>query len=55
VPQGTVMKQKTKKQKPTKSRFSVQRQIWNCIPNHLVPKLARESKVEEEARNNRSE
>src|SRR5258708_30448673 len=44
------MKNKTKKQKPTKSKFSILRQICNWIPNHLVPKLARETKVEQEAR-----
>ncbi len=44
------MKKKTKGQKPTKCKLSVLRQICNWIPNHLVPKLARETKVEEEAR-----
>ncbi len=43
------MKNKTKKQKPTKSKFSILRQICNWIPNHLVPKLARET-IEQEAR-----
>jgi len=47
---GTGMKKKTKGQKPTKCKLSVLRQICNWIPNHLVPKLARETKVEEEAR-----
>ena len=41
---------KQKNQKPTKSKFSILRQICNWIPNHLVPKLARETKVEEDAR-----
>ena len=41
---------KQKNQKPTKCNFTVLRQICNWIPNHLVPKLARETKVEEDAR-----
>jgi hypothetical protein len=44
------MKKKAKKQKPTKSKFSILRQICNWIPNHLVPKLARETQVKDEAR-----
>jgi hypothetical protein len=44
------MKKKTNKQKPTRSKLSVLRQICNLIPNHLVPKLARETGVEEDAR-----
>lgn len=36
--------------KPTASSFSVLRQICNFIPPHLVPKLARESGVEQKAR-----
>jgi hypothetical protein len=44
------MKKKTKQQKPTKTKLSILRQICNWIPNHLVAKLARETKVEEEAR-----
>ena len=44
------MKNKTKNQKPTKSKFTILRQICNWIPNQLVPKLARETQVEEEAR-----
>jgi hypothetical protein len=44
------MKKKNRKQKPTKSTFSVLRQICNLIPSYLVPKLARETKVEQEAR-----
>lgn len=41
---------KAKRQKPTKSKFTILRQICNWIPNHLVPQLARETHVEEEAR-----
>jgi hypothetical protein len=44
------MKNKAKSQKPTKAKFSILRQICNWIPNHLVPKLARETKAEDEAR-----
>jgi hypothetical protein len=44
------MKKKNQNQKPTKCKLSVLRQICNWIPNHLVPKLARETKVEQEAR-----
>jgi hypothetical protein len=44
------MQTPTKKQKPTKSKFSVLRQICNLIPNHLVAKLARETEVEDESR-----
>jgi hypothetical protein len=44
------MKKKNQKQKPTKSTFSILRQICNWIPNQLIPQLARETKVEEEAR-----
>jgi len=44
------MKNKTHRQKPTKSKFSILRQICNFIPNHLVPKLARETGVEEDTR-----
>jgi hypothetical protein len=44
------MKKKHQKQKPTRSTFSVLRQICNFIPNHLVPKLARETGVEGDAR-----
>lgn len=44
------MKKKNKNQKPTKCKLSVLRQICNWIPNHLVPKLARQTKVEKEAR-----
>jgi len=42
---------KKKKQKaPTSSKLSVLRQICSFIPNHLVPKLARETKVDEQSR-----
>jgi hypothetical protein len=44
------MKKKHQSRKPTKSKLTVLRQICNWIPNHLVPKLARETRVEEEAR-----
>jgi hypothetical protein len=36
------MKNKTQCQKPTRSKFSILRQICNLIPPHLVPTLARE-------------
>ena len=35
---------------PTGSKFTVLRQLCNYIPPHLVPKLARETKVEEKWR-----
>jgi len=35
---------------PTASKFTVVRQLCNYIPNHLVPKLARETGVAEQAR-----
>jgi IS4 transposase len=35
---------------PTASKFTVVRQLCNYIPNHLVPKLARETGVDEQAR-----
>jgi hypothetical protein len=35
---------------PTASKLSVLRQICNFIPNHLVPRLARESGVDKKAR-----
>ena len=44
------MKTKSQKQKPTKRKFSILRQICNFIPNHLVPQLARETGVEDDAR-----
>src|SRR5437879_871098 len=44
------MKKKSQRQKPTKRKFSILRQICNFIPNHLVPQLARETGVEDDAR-----
>ena len=44
------MKNKKPRQKPTRAKFTVLRQICNFIPNHLVPKLARETGVEADAR-----
>jgi hypothetical protein len=35
---------------PTASKFTIVRQLCNYIPNHLVPKLARETEVDEKAR-----
>jgi hypothetical protein len=35
---------------PTASKFTIVRQLCNYIPNHLVPKLARETGVDEQAR-----
>jgi len=35
---------------PTASKFSIVRQLCNYIPNQLVPKLARETGVDEQAR-----
>jgi hypothetical protein len=43
------MKKKTSYQ-PTASKFSILRQLCNLIPPHLVPKLARDTGVEEHAR-----
>jgi len=43
------MKKKTTA-KPTASKFSLLRQICNFIPPHLVPKLARETGVEDQCR-----
>lgn len=43
------MKKKTQR-KPTRSRFTLLRQLCNLIPNHLVPKLARDTGVEQRAR-----
>jgi hypothetical protein len=33
---------KISKRKPTRSRFTLLRQLCNLIPNHLVPGLARQ-------------
>lgn len=43
------MKNKTQR-KPTRTKFSLLRQLCNFIPNHLVPQLAREHAVEEKSR-----
>lgn len=43
------MKNKTT-HKPTRSSFSLLRQLCNLIPNHLVPRLAREHSVEPKCR-----
>jgi len=43
------MKKKTSN-KPTVSKFSILRQFCNLIPTHLVPKLARDTGVEDHAR-----
>ncbi|HZR18882.1 MAG TPA: IS4 family transposase [Verrucomicrobiae bacterium] len=43
------MKKKTNR-KPTRSRFSLLRQLCNLIPNHLVPGLAREYDAEAKSR-----
>ena len=37
-------------QKPTRSRFTLLRQLCNLIPNHLVPQLARTHAVQERSR-----
>ena len=41
---------KTNTRKPTRSKFTLLRQLCNLIPNHLVPHLARETGVEDHAR-----
>lgn len=41
---------KNKTSKPTRSQFSILRQICNFIPGHTVSKIARETGVEEQAR-----
>lgn len=43
------MKNQTQR-KPTASKLSLLRQLCNLIPNHLVPRLARETGVEDQAR-----
>ena len=35
---------------PTRSKFSIFRQLCNLIPNHLVPQLARATGAEEKSR-----
>src|SRR5512143_2542258 len=41
---------KTQQRAPTRSTFSVLRQVINLIPNFLVPKLAQECGVDKKAR-----
>ena len=41
---------KNKTVKPTHGQFTILRQICNLIPEHLVPKLARQTKVDQQAR-----
>jgi hypothetical protein len=41
---------KNKTVKPTRSQFTILRQICNLIPEHLVSKIARQTKVDEQAR-----
>ena len=41
---------KNTNRKPTRSSFTLLRQLCNLIPNHLVPRLARETGVDEQAR-----
>src|ERR1700722_6225210 len=41
---------KNKTAKPTQSQFTILRQICNLIPEHLVPQIARQTKVDEQAR-----
>jgi Transposase DDE domain/Domain of unknown function (DUF4372) len=41
---------KNKQSQPSRSRLSVLRQLCNWIPNHLVPQLARETGVDQQAR-----
>ena len=41
---------KPTRHKPTASTLSLLRQLCNLIPNHLVPRLARETGVEDQAR-----
>jgi hypothetical protein len=43
------MKNQTKR-KPAPAKFSLLQQLCNLIPNHLVPRLAREHTVEEKCR-----
>lgn len=44
------MKKQKHKPTPTPSKYSVLRQLCNLIPEHLVPKLARETGVEDKCR-----
>ena len=43
------MKKETQR-KPTRTKFSLLRQLCNFIPNHLVPELARAHRVEQKSR-----
>ena len=42
--------QKITKRKPTRSRFTLLRQLRNLIPNHLVPGLARQHDADAKSR-----
>ncbi len=42
--------QKERNHKPTRSRFTLLRQLCNLIPNHLVPGLARQHEVDTKSR-----
>ena len=42
--------QKNTNRKPTRSRFTLLRQLCNLIPNHLVPGLARQHDAEAKSR-----
>lgn len=44
------MKNKTRSQKPTRSKLSILRQLCNYIPPPLVPKVARKTGVDTKAR-----
>ena len=44
------MQKRKPKPTPTPSKYSILRQLCNLIPEHLVPKLARETKVDEKCR-----
>lgn len=44
------MKKKKTPNQPASAKFSILRQICNLIPNHLVPKVARETGVDKKAR-----
>src|SRR5438132_12917109 len=44
------MKKKKTKSQPSRSKLSVLAQLCNWIPTHLVPKLARETGVDQKAR-----
>jgi len=48
LPQGRPCKTTT--YKPTRSSFTLLRQLCNLIPNHLVPQLARDTGVDTQAR-----